>query len=209
MKPTMGIYAKYILPRVIDLAMRNKDTTRLRAECVPQARGDVLEIGIGSGLNLPFYSREVRRVYGVDPSAELQRMAAKKVSSVPFEVTFLRQSAEVPLPLRDSSIDTVLVTWSLCSIVNPIIALQQAKRVLKPTGRMIYVEHGRSPDVRVTAWQDWITPAWKRIGGGCHLNRKIDDLIRAAGFQISEQKNFYLPGPRPMTYTYQGIARAA
>ena len=203
----MGMYAKYVLPRLIDLAMRNRDTTRLRAECLPQARGDVLEIGIGSGLNLRFYSPEVRHVYGVDPSVELQRMAAERTSAVPFEVTFLQQSAEEPLPFADSSIDTVVVTWTLCSIPNPVLALQQIRRVLKASGRMIYIEHGRSTDTGVTVWQDWITPVWRRIGGGCHLNRKVDDLIGAAGFHISEQKTFYLPGPRPMTYTYQGIAR--
>ena len=186
--------------------MRNKDTTRLRSESVPQAQGDVLEIGIGSGLNLPFYSSEVRHVYGVDPSIELQRMAAKKTSAAPFQVTFFTQSAETPIPLPDSSIDTVVMTWSLCSIPNPGAALQQMKRVLKRNGRLIFVEHGRSADVNVKAWQDCITPFWKRIGGGCHLNRKIDALIKAAGFHIIEQKNFYLPGPRPMTYTYEGIA---
>ena len=203
----MGLYAKYVLPRLIDLAMRNKDTTRLRAECVPQARGEVLEIGIGSGLNLPFYSSDVHRVYGVDPSIELQRMATKKASTVPFEVKFFRQSAEEMLPLADSSIDTIVVTWTLCSIPNPLVALQQMKRVLKENGRMIFIEHGRSADAKVRVWQDRITPVWKHIGGGCHLNRKVGELIRAAGFQISELKTFYLPGPRPMTYTYQGIAR--
>jgi ubiquinone/menaquinone biosynthesis C-methylase UbiE len=167
----------------------------------------VLEIGIGSRLNLRFYSPEVRHVYGVDPSVELQRMAAEIASAVPFEVTFLLQSAEQPIPLGDSSSDTVVVTWTLCSIPNPVLALQQMRRVLRPSGRMIYIEHGWSPDSRVRVWQDWITAAWRRIGGGCHLNRKVDDLIRAAGFQISEQKTFYPPGPRPMTYTYQGVAR--
>lgn len=205
----MGLYAKYVLPRLIDLAMRNKDTTRLRVECLPQARGDVLEIGIGSGLNLRFYSPEVHHVYGVDPSIELQRMAEKRASAVLFDLTFLPQSAEDPLPLADSSIDTVVVTWTLCSIPNPMLALQQMRRALKASGRMIYIEHGRSADSGVRVWQDWITPAWKRIGGGCHLNRKVDDLIKAAGFEISEQKTFYLPGPRPMTYTYQGIARVS
>ncbi len=190
--------------------MRNKDTTRLRAECVPQARGDVLEIGIGSGLNLPFYSSGVQSVYGIDPSVELQRMANKRVSAAaPFQVEFFRQSAEDPLPIGDSSIDTVVMTWTLCSIPNPAPALQQMKRVLKASGRLIFVEHGRAADPRVVVWQDRITPVWKRIGGGCHLNRKIDELIRAAGFQISELKTFYLPGPRPMTYTYQGLAQVA
>ncbi len=202
----MRLYAKYVLPHLINLAMRNKDVTRLRSESVPQARGDVLEIGIGSGLNLPFYSSSVRQVYGVDPSIELQRMASKRALSVPLEVTFFRQPAEDPIPLADSSIDTIVMTWSLCSIPNPAAALQQMKRVLKQDGQLIFIEHGRSPDRGVSAWQDRITPVWKRIGGSCHLNRKIDELIRTAGFQITEQRNFYLPGPRPMTYTYQGVA---
>ena len=203
----MALYSKYVLPRLIDLAMRNKDASRLRAESVPHARGDVLEIGIGSGLNLPFYSSQVRRVYGIDPSIELQRLAAKKTEDVPFEVTFFPQSVEEPFPLANSSIDTIVMTWSLCSIPNPATALQQMKRVLKSEGEMIFIEHGRSPDTSVVAWQDRITPVWRRMAGGCHLNRQIDDFIRAAGFHVTEQKNFYLPGPRPMTYTYQGIAR--
>jgi ubiquinone/menaquinone biosynthesis C-methylase UbiE len=202
----MGVYAKFVLPRLIDLAMRNSDIARLRAESLPKARADVLEIGIGSGLNLPFYSSQVRRVYGVDPSLELRHMAAQRASAVPFEVTFLPQSAEEPLPLGDSSVDTIVMTWSLCSIPNPGSALQQMRRVLRTDGRMIFIEHGRSPDDRVMLWQDRITPLWKRIGGGCHLNRKIDELIRAAGFQITELRTFYLPGPRLMTYTYQGVA---
>jgi len=121
----MGIYAKYILPRVIDLAMRNKDTARLRAEWVSQACGEVLEIGIGSGLNLPFYSSQVQHVYGVDPSVELQRMAHKRAVAQPIKVDFLLQSAEEQVPLSNASIDTVVVTWTLCSIPNPSRALQQ------------------------------------------------------------------------------------
>lgn len=205
----MGLYAKYVLPRLIDLAMRNKDTIPLRAESVPRAQGDVLEIGIGSGLNLRFYSSAVHHVYGVDPSIELQKMASNRMSAARFPVTFFKQSAEDPIPLPDSSIDTILMTWSLCSIPNPAAALQQMRKVLKPDGSLIFVEHGRSADARVSAWQDRITPFWKRIGGGCHLNRKVDDLIRSAGFDIMEQKNFYLPGPRPVTYTYQGVAKVA
>ena len=204
----MGLYTKYVLPRLVDLAMRNRDITRLRAELVPQAQGDVLEIGIGSGRNLRFYSSEVRHVYGVDPSIELQQMTAERRSAAPFQVTFFTQSAEEPIPLSESSIDTVLMTWSLCSIPNPAAALQQMKRVLNENGRLIFVEHGRSAESKVTDWQDRLTPIWQRIAGGCHLNRKIDDLIEGAGFHIINQKNFYLPGPRPMTYTYQGVAAA-
>jgi ubiquinone/menaquinone biosynthesis C-methylase UbiE len=206
---SMGFYGHYILPRLIDVAMRNKETTRLRSVWIPQACGDVLEVGIGSGLNLRFYSSHVQRVYGFDPSIELQRMARKQAETGPTPVEFVSQSAEEPLPLADASIDTVVLTWTLCSIPNPPKALQEMKRVLRPSGRMIFLEHGRSPDPGVAVWQDRLTPGWKRIGGGCHLNRKVDELITAAGFQITELKTCYLPGPRPMTYTYQGFAQVA
>ncbi|HEY2001784.1 MAG TPA: class I SAM-dependent methyltransferase [Acidobacteriaceae bacterium] len=186
--------------------MRNEETARLRAGWVPLARGEVLEVGIGSGLNLPFYSSDVQRIYGVDPSVELQRIARGRVVAAPMEVEFLSRSAEEPLPLADASIDTVVTTWTLCSIANAPKALREMKRVLKATGRLIFLEHGRAPDAGVADWQERITPLWKNITGGCHLNRKIDDLITAAGFQITELKTFYVRGPRPMTYTYQGVA---
>jgi len=202
----MGLYAKYVLPRFIDLAMRNPETALLRAEWLPRARGDVLEVGIGSGLNLPFYSSQVRRVYGLDPSIELQRIARERALGGSVEVEFLSQSAEDPVPLVDRSIDTVVITWSLCSIANGPRALHQIKRVLRADGRLIFVEHGRAPDPGVAAWQDRLTPVWKRIGGGCHLNRKIDEMIETAGFRITELKTCYLRGPRPMTFTYQGFA---
>ena len=203
----MEAYAKYILPRIIDLVMKNKDMARLRADWVPHAHGDVLEIGIGSGLNLPFYSSEVRRLYGVEPSVELQRLARVRAASATTKVEFLSQSAEEALPLSDQSIDTVVITWTLCSIADPPSALRQMKRVLKPSGLLIFVEHGRAPDPKVSTWQDRITPVWKRIGGGCHLNRNIDVLLKDAGFKIEELETNYLPGPRPMTYTYRGFAR--
>jgi len=169
----------------------------------------VLEIGIGSGLNLPYYSPEVQRVYGVDPSLELQRMARKRAAAGRLPVEFLAQSAEQPLPLPNASIDTVVVTWTLCSIPDVSPALQQMHRVLKPSGRLIFLEHGRATDPRVVAWQDRLTPLWKRFTGGCHLNRKVDELIAAAGFRITELKTCYVPGPRPITYTYQGCAQPA
>jgi ubiquinone/menaquinone biosynthesis C-methylase UbiE len=202
----LGFYAKCVLPRIIDLGMRNKETARLRAEWVPQARGEVLEVGIGSGLNLPFYSSNVQRVYGVDPSTELQEMARKRAETAPMKVEFLSQSAEERIPLANASIDTAVVTWTLCSIPNASQALQQVRRVLKAGGRLIFLEHGRAPDPGVAEWQDRITPFWKHVGGGCRLNRKIDELITTAGFHIVEMKTCYLPGPRVMTYTYQGFA---
>lgn len=204
----MGFYSRYILPHIIDLAMRNRETTRLRAAWIPQAQGEVLEVGIGSGLNLPFYSSQIQHVYGLDPSLELQRMARKRAAAG-MRVDFLPQTAEERFQLADASIDTIVMTWTLCSIPNADKALQQMKRVLKPSGQLLFIEHGRSDDSGVAAWQDRLTPLWKPIGGGCHLNRKVDELIRAAGFEITELKTFYLPGPRPMTYTYQGSAQVA
>jgi ubiquinone/menaquinone biosynthesis C-methylase UbiE len=205
----MGIYARYIMPRLIDLAMRNPEMARLRAACIPQARGEVVEIGSGSGLNLPHYSSEVQHIYGVEPSAELQRIARRRAGDRPTKVEFLSQSAEETLPLPPASIDTVVVTWTICSIPNPARALQEMRRVMRPCGRLIFVEHGRAPEPGVAVWQDRLTPAWRRIAGGCHLNRKIDQLIMGAGFQIIALKTHYIPGPRPMTYTYQGIAQLA
>lgn len=201
----MGFYSKYVLPRVIDLAMKNPETRRLRETWIPRAKGEVLEVGIGSGLNLEFYGHQVRRVYGVDPSVELQRMARNRAGRINTE--FLLQSAENPLPLLSDSIDTVVLTWTLCSIPEPQKALQEMKRALRPDGQLIFVEHGRAPDSSVAAWQDRLTPIWKPIGGGCHLNRKIDEIIKQAGFRIAELTTSYTPGPRPMTYTYQGIAQ--
>jgi ubiquinone/menaquinone biosynthesis C-methylase UbiE len=204
----MGFYARRVSPHIINMAMKNKDATRLRAAWIPQARGEVLEIGIGSGLNLPFYSAKVEHVLGVEPSIALQEMAAKRSATGRTRVDFLLQSAEEHLPLPDQSIDTIVMTWTLCSIPSAPKALAQMKRVLKPDGRLLFIEHGRAPEPSVVAWQDRLTPVWKRIGGGCHLNRKIDELIAAAGFEIAELKTCYLPGPRPMTYTYQGFAQS-
>jgi len=203
----VGFYARRVLPYLINAAMKNKDATRLRAAWVPEARGRVLEIGIGSGLNLPFYSSKVECVYGVEPSAELQKMAEERAKRLNTKVEFLSQSAEDTIALADDSVDTVVMTWTLCSISDPMRALAQMKRVMTPRGRMLFIEHGKSSDAGVARWQDRLTPAWRKIGGGCHLNRKIDELLGAAGFEIQELKTCYLPGPRPMTYTYQGFAK--
>jgi ubiquinone/menaquinone biosynthesis C-methylase UbiE len=135
-------------------------------------------------------------------------MASKRVAG-PIKVDFIAQSAEEPLPLAEASVDTVVMAWTLCSIPNAARALEQMRRVLKPEGDLIFVEHGRAPDGKVAAWQDRLTPVWKHATGGCHLNRKVDDLISDAGFHITELTTSYLPGPRPMTYTYQGAARPA
>ena len=204
----MGFYARYVLPNLLDLAMRNKETARLRAAWIPQAKGQVLEIGIGSGLNVPFYSTQVEHVFGVDPSRELQEMAQKRAGRA-VDVEFFTQSAEQDLPLPDGSIDTIVMTWTLCSIPKPAEALRSMRRLLRPDGQLLFIEHGRSRDPNVVVWQDRITPFWRRIAGGCHLNRKVDELISAAGFRFTRLDTFYTLGPRPMTFTYQGLAQLA
>lgn len=200
----MSFYSHRLLPRILDWAMRYEEASRLRARAIPGARGVVLEVGIGSGLNLSFYTAAVTKVYGVDPSAELLAMARPRAAHVGFPVELLHQTAE-QIPLPDRSVDTVVVTWSLCSIPNPAAALDEMRRVLRPEGALIFVEHGLSPDARVRTWQNRLTPLWHRLAGGCHLNRKMDDLIRNAGFSIAKLETEYIPGPRPMTYTYVGV----
>ena len=202
----MTLYRHLVLPRLINAAMGVEEMTRLRGKVIPRASGVVLEIGVGSGLNLPFYAPAVTRLYGVDPSAELLAMARRKNARLPFPVEFLNQEAN-PIPLADESVDTVVVTWSLCSIVDPKSALVEARRVLKPAGTLIFVEHGLSPDDAVQKWQNRLTPIWRRVAGGCHLNRRIDDVIRSAGFATHELRTGYVPGPKPLTYMYEGCAR--
>jgi SAM-dependent methyltransferase len=201
----MGVYSKFVLPRLIDLVMKREDTAKQRRKLIPRAAGDVLEIAIGSGLNLPFYGRAVTRLFGVDPSPELVRIARSRAGGSSFPVEFLERSAE-SLPFADASMDTVVVTWGLCSMSKPTIALGEMKRVLKPGGRLLFAEHGRAPDASVERWQNRVNPIWRAVAGGCNLNRKIDDLIRGAGFAIDEMESEYLPGPRIMTFTYRGAA---
>ena len=186
--------------------MTQGEATRLRAAHVPAARGVVVEVGIGSGLNLPFYTRDVTRLYGIDPSRELLAMAKEKAAAARFPVELFNQEAE-RIPLDAASVDTVVVTWSLCSIADPAAALGEMRRVLKPSGTLIFIEHGLSTDPRVRKWQNRLTPVWRRFAGGCHLNRKMDDLVRAAGFTLDELRTEYVPGPRAMTFMYEGRAR--
>lgn len=202
----MSVYQKWILPRLLDLAMRNKEATRYRSQIVPEARGTILEIGVGSGLNLPFYGLGVERLYGLDPSEELLTMARKKARAIAFPIDFLACSGE-EIPLADGSVDTVVTTWTLCSIPDPVQALQEMRRVLKPGGTLLFAEHGFAPEARVQGWQRRLNPLWSRMAGGCNLNRKMDRLIRTAGFRIVELKMEYAKGPRPMSYVYSGRAQ--
>lgn len=203
-----GVYARYVLPRLIELAMKNKAAGKERARFVPRASGVVLEIGVGSGLNLPIYGPAVQKLYALDPSSELLRMARPRAKQASFPVEFLEQSAE-SIPLADESVDTVVTTWTLCSIPDAARALREMRRVLRHDGRLIFIEHGRSPDPGVVRWQDRLTPWWRRISGGCHLNRPIDRILELGGFQVSEMDSGYGTGPRVAAYLYRGIARPA
>lgn len=201
----MGLYRTYVLPHLINLAMGTKDIAVRRASLIPKATGAVLEIGIGSGLNLPYYSPAVTHLRGVDASPELLAMTREKIGRVPFPVELINASAE-RLDVEPASVDTVVTTWTLCSISDPIAALREMRRVLKPGGSLLFVEHGLSSEPAVQVWQHRLNPVWKRIAGGCHLDRKIPDLVRSAGFTIAQLQTEYIPGPRPMTYTYEGAA---
>lgn len=187
--------------------MRNRHLAPYRRRIISEAKGRVLEVGLGSGLNLPFYTSEVTEILGLEPSPRLITMAkstAARRSPIPTRI--IEGSAET-IPLEDRSVDTVVTTWTLCTIPHPLAALREVKRVLKPTGQLLFVEHGQAPEERMRKWQDRLTPAWKRIGGGCHLNRPIPVLIQEAGFSIAQLETGYMRGPKPMTFMYEGRAR--
>jgi ubiquinone/menaquinone biosynthesis C-methylase UbiE len=202
----MNFYQTWMLPRLVDFAMRNRAATRYRSLIVPKACGTVLEIGVGSGLNLPFYGAGVEHLYGLDPSAELLAMAAKKARAIAFPIDFIAHASE-EIPLEDSSVDTVVMTWTLCSVADPAKALKELRRVIKSGGTLLFVEHGLAPEIRVQAWQQRLNPLWSKLTGGCNLNRKMDHLIRSAGFDLAELKTEYAEGPRPLTYMYSGQAQ--
>jgi ubiquinone/menaquinone biosynthesis C-methylase UbiE len=202
----MGFYQNQIVPFLIHQAMRQKNLAAYRSRVVSAAEGRVLEIGIGSGMNLPFYSQKVARVIGLDPSPKLLAMARRNPRADSARCEFIEGSAEA-IPLQNESVDTVVTTWTLCSIPDAHRALREAHRVLKPGGHLLFVEHGRAPEAGVRWWQDQLTPAWKRLGGGCHLNRAIAMLIEGAGFQFDKCETGYMPGPKPLAFMYEGSAR--
>ena len=202
----MGLYDRYVLPRVIHFACGLKPTMRQREKVVPGAHGRVLEVGIGSGLNLPFYdATKVDKVWGLDPAPELTRIAGRAARSLPFEVEFIGLPGD-EIPLEDGSIDTVVVTYALCTIADTSAALRQMSRVLRPNGELVFCEHGAAPDANVRRWQDRLNPLWKRLGGGCNLNRPIPALIEAGGFRIRKLETMYIPGWRPASFNYWGSA---
>ncbi len=202
----MGFYDDHILPSLINLTMRQKRLAAYRSRVIPNAEGRVLEVGVGSGLNLPFYTEKVQRVIALDPSPTLLSMALKVLPRVKPPVEFVEGSAEA-VPLEDASVDAVVTTWTLCSIPDAQQALREMRRVLKPVGRILFVEHGLAPEPNVRWWQDRLTPWWKPLAGGCHLNRPMRMLIEGAGFEFERLDTGYMRGPRPMTFMYEGSAR--
>ena len=203
----MSFYENHLLPHVINFAMRNRQLLRYRRRVTSAAIGRVLEIGIGSGLNLPLYQTRVSEIVGLEPASRLLAMAQRTANTCTVPVTLIEGSAE-SIPLDAHSIDTVVTTWTLCTIPHAIAALQEMRRVLRSDGQLLFVEHGRSPDQNVRKWQDRLTPAWKCVGGGCHLNRPIQELIESAGFSIEQLETGYMKGPKPMTFMYEGRARS-
>jgi ubiquinone/menaquinone biosynthesis C-methylase UbiE len=201
----VNFYDRWILPPILDLAMRQNQLQKYRREVVAAAHGRVLEVGIGSGLNFPLYGRQVETVVGIDPSPRLLAIARRRADAAGVRAELLQGSATA-IPLADSTIDTVVMTWTLCSIADPLAALREMRRVLKPDGKLLFVEHGLSPEPRVERWQHRLTPIWCHVAGGCHLDRKMDDLIRSAGFDLAEFRTEYASGPRPIAYMYLGRA---
>jgi ubiquinone/menaquinone biosynthesis C-methylase UbiE len=201
----MSFYEHWVLPPLLDLVMRQRQLEKYRRDVVAGARGRVLEIGVGSGLNLLLYGKETEIIIGLDPSERLLSMAQRRAAEAGVPADLILGSA-TNIPLKNASMDTVVMTWTLCSISDPLSALREMRRVLKPGGALLFVEHGLSPEPAVERWQHRLTPLWRNIAGGCHLDRKVDNLIRAAGFEISKLRNEYAHGPRPMTYMYEGRA---
>jgi ubiquinone/menaquinone biosynthesis C-methylase UbiE len=203
----VNFYDRWILPPILDLVMRQSQLEKYRREVVAAASGRVLEVGVGSGLNFPLY-KQVEIVVGIDPSPRLLAIARRRADAASVRAELLQGSATA-IPLADSTIDTVVMTWTLCSITDPLAALHEMRRVLKPGGKLLFVEHGLSPEPRVERWQRRLTPIWSHVAGGCHLDRKMDDLIRSAGFGMTRLRTEYANGPHPMTYMYIGCAQLA
>ncbi|WP_457616996.1 class I SAM-dependent methyltransferase [Lutibacter sp.] len=201
----MGFYNKFILPKAIHWACSQKPSMLQRAKIVPLAKGNVLEIGVGSGLNLSFYGKEVKCLTAIDPSEDLWKKNSLDTTALPFEFNFIKAIAEA-IPLADNTVDTVVMTYVMCTIPNLNTAFLEIKRVLKPSGRLLFCEHGKAPEKGIQKYQNIANPFWKRIGGGCNLNRDIPTLIKENGFTIKKLETMYLPGWKPASYNYWGIA---
>jgi ubiquinone/menaquinone biosynthesis C-methylase UbiE len=204
----MTFYEDRVLPHLIDCACSTRPNRKQREKIVPLAEGDVLEIGFGSGLNLPFYdAQKVRKIWGLEPSEGMRRKAQHMVEMPDLDVEFIDLPGE-NIPLEASSVDTVLVTYSLCTIPDAVAALQGMRRVLKPGGSLLFCEHGIAPDEGVRRWQHRLNPAWRCFAGGCNMNRDIPDLITKGGFEVTTDERMYIPGVRMLCYNYWGRAKA-
>lgn len=202
----MKIYTNYILPKLTHWICSSKLIERQRKKVVPLAKGHVLEIGMGSGLNLPFYdTTKVEYLWGLEPSEHLRNLAEEQRRNVKFDIEFISQAVE-EIPLDSNTADTVLVTYTLCTIPSVLPALNEMRRVLKPGGELIFCEHGIAPDEKVRRWQDRVNPIWKRLAGGCHLNRSIPSLIEQGGFQIKNMETMYIKGWKAAAFNYLGSA---
>jgi ubiquinone/menaquinone biosynthesis C-methylase UbiE len=204
----LGLYNKYILPKVLNCTCGSKPINYQRAKIVPLAEGVVLDIGIGSGLNIPFYNKsKIKYLYGLDPSKELIEMAKPLANLNQIEIEFLECGAE-NIPLPDNSIDTVLITYTMCTISNVSLANSEIIRVLKNDGKLLFCEHGLAPDKKVANWQKRINPIWTKIAGGCNLDRDIPNLITSSGLKIDNMEEMYLPStPKFAGYNYWGVAK--
>jgi ubiquinone/menaquinone biosynthesis C-methylase UbiE len=201
-------YERNLLPYLLDLSCSVSPIRKQRMKVIPQAQGHVLEIGIGTGLNMPFYDRaRVQAIVGVEPALRMHRLALKRSRQFGIDVKLIGLPAE-RIPVEDASFDTVVCTYTLCTIPDPIMALKEMRRALKPGGKLLFSEHGKSPDANVLKWQTRLQPYWKRVAGGCLLNRDIPSLLEQAGFHPDVQSR-YVPGPRILSYHYWGEAVAA
>lgn len=201
----MGFYENQFLPRLIDVVLRGGEIDQLRERAASGLQGTVLEVGFGSGRNIPYYPTAVSKLLAVDPATVGRKLAARRVEASPVPVEYIGLDGQ-KLPVDDESIDHVLVTWTLCTIPAVDVALGEIRRVLRPGGALHFVEHGRSPDHGVARWQDRLTPLQRRVAGGCHLNRPIDQLVAASGLQITKLDNLYVKGPKPYSYMFVGTA---
>ena len=201
----MGFYVENILPRLTNQILGGGEFTKIRSRVASGLTGEVLEVGFGSGLNVPHYPSDVTRVLAVDPAVVGRKLAAGRVAASPVPVEYVGLDG-ASLPLDSGSIDHVLITWTLCTIPDVDNALGEIHRVLRPGGQLHFAEHGLSPDPNVAKWQDRLTPFQRRWAGGCHLNRPIDPLIDSAGFTVTQMDNFHIKGPKPMGYMYEGLA---
>ena len=205
----MGFYSRLIFPRMIDFMMSNDDMREIRTAVLADVSGDVFEIGFGTGLNLRHYPDSIKKITTADVNPAMGKRAQRRIDKDGVDVDCRTLDAEA-LPFDDASFDSVVCTWTLCSIADPMKALGELHRILRPTGKFFFVEHGLSDDPKVQKWQNRITPFWKRIGDGCHLNRNARTMIQDAHFAFTNLDTYYMDNaPRIAAYLYQGVATKA